>query len=350
MPHLTTSDVHVNSLLTGVSVAFLQDLKNYVSLRAFPICPVDKDSDYYPVYDIGDLLRDEAKPRAPGTESAGGSVKIDNTNYYKCINFAWHEDVPWPNVANADRVFNLKRDASENVAQKLITRCEKIWMDNFFAAAKGWHDWAGAASGGAHGSNTFNRWDVSGSDPCFDVGGAISHIRSATGYTANKIIMADDVFMLCKNHTLVTDRIKYTPAASIAFRGVVTEEILAALFGVEEVIVAKAVINTAAEGAADAISSMARNGLLICYAAPSPGLRRPSAGYSFSWNGLIGNDGLGDYANGKINQGGGMTPFMRMRQFPMQHLNSDRVEGEMPIDHKMIAGSLGLFMDNVIAA
>ena len=59
-------------------------------------------------------------------------------------------------------------------------------------------------------------------------------------------------------------------------------------------IVAAAVINSAAEGAADSFGFIVTaKDALLCYAEPQPGIMIPSAGYIFTWTGLLGAGAFG---------------------------------------------------------
>lgn len=341
MPRLTGRDVHVDALLTTTSIAYLQEQTNYLAAKVFPVVPVAKQSDRYFVYDIGDLLRDEAELRAPGTESAGSAVSIDNTPTYFCKDWAIHEDVPDQIAANADSPLSPKKDAAENVAQKLVTKSEVIWASTFFKSSV-WTTDLTATSVGTSGTSVPLQWGSASADPTLDIEYLLQQIQSKTGFHGNTVVLAPDVWRIVKNHPKIIDRIKYTiPFAQ--YQGAhATEEILAALWGVKRVMVAWAVRNTAKEKATNAISNLFTNGVLVCYAADNPGIRKPSAGYTFAWNGYIGS--TGGYQGGPA----GGTPYMRMKQFRMEWLESDRVEGDMPIDHKLVAADLGAFIDDVL--
>ena len=113
----------------------------------------------------------------------------------------------------------------------------------------------------------------------------------------------------------------------------VTVDLLAGVLGIAEVHIAGAVQNTAAEGATDALSHLYGKNASLFYAAPRPSLMLPSAGYTFSWTGYLGASPEGQ----------------RMLRFRMQHLRSDRIEGEMAYDQKVVADELGVFFSAVIA-
>ena len=71
MPQPNINSVHVDAILTNISVAYLQNQDNFIADKVFPVIPVDKKSDKYFTYTKNDWFRDEAQRRAPGTESAG---------------------------------------------------------------------------------------------------------------------------------------------------------------------------------------------------------------------------------------------------------------------------------------
>jgi hypothetical protein len=71
MPQPTASDAHVNMPLTATSVAWMQDQREFVNDRVFPVVPVQKQSDRYYVYDRDNWFRAQAEKRALSSESAG---------------------------------------------------------------------------------------------------------------------------------------------------------------------------------------------------------------------------------------------------------------------------------------
>lgn len=321
----TPGDVHVNRPLTNVSIAYLQGQTRFVAARAFPPIPVQKQSDRYFVYNKGDLMRDEAKARAPGTESAGMDYSIDNTPTYSCTKYALHKDVDDDTVANADAPLRPERDAAEILADKLLMKRDALFVDSFFKTGVWDTDWDGVAAG--PGANQFLQWDAANSDPIADIDNANEAMSALSGYDANVIVMGKAVFNVLKNNSAVVDRIKYTQ------RGLITTDILASLFGVDEVIVAGSVRNTAAKGAADSIARIFGKHVLLAYREPRPAIMKPTAGYIFSWAGLYGagNDGL------------------RTKRFRMEHLNSMRIESEFAYDMKVVASDCGAFLEDAIS-
>ena len=47
MAQPTLNDVHVDAILTNISVAYMQDRDNFIADKVFPVIPVDKKSDKF---------------------------------------------------------------------------------------------------------------------------------------------------------------------------------------------------------------------------------------------------------------------------------------------------------------
>jgi hypothetical protein len=207
-----------------------------------------------------------------------------------------------------------------------MLRRELQWVSDFFATSVWGTDVTGVA--GTPSTGQTKQWsDYTSSDPISDIENAKSGILSATGMEGNTLVLGYDVFKSLKNHPDLVDRIKYTSSQTI------TTDMLAAMFDIPRVIVAKAVKATNNEGATEAYSFAHGKKALLCHVAPQPGLLTPSAGYSFSWTGVS----------------GGLGATIGTSQFRMESIKSDRVEAEMAFDNKVIGSDLGYFWDSIVA-
>lgn len=324
MPQPTARDVHVDALLTDLSIAFLQDAAGFVARRVFPQVDVEKQTDIYPVYPRRDWMRREARRRAPHAESAGSGWRVQTNNTYRCEVFAVHKDVGPQERSNQSRPFDLDRDATEWIAQQLMMELEAQWAASFFAAGVWGTDLQGVA--GVPAAGQFRQWDQAAATPIIDIQGEIVRIASLTGRRPNKLVLSPRTWNRLRNHATLLDRIVHTQ------RGVITEDIVAALCGLDEVMVAWGVQDTSAEGAADATNFIFGNHAMLCYAAPRPALYQPSAGYTFGWTGLLGANALG----GRINR----VPM------PWLGLGTERIEGEIALDPRVVSNELGvMFLD-----
>lgn len=316
MPQPTRSDVHVNRPLTNVSIAYIQRAQDFIADKVFPIVPVMKQSDRYFIYTKDYWFRTGANKRGPASESAGGGFHVDNTPSYFADVWAFHQDVDDQTRANADQPLDMDRDATLYVTQNLLLRREIQFVSKYMQPSTWGTDFTPST-----------KWDVTGSDPMHDVDVQKQYIKSQTGYLPNTLIVADDVFFALRNNAAILDRIKYTQ------RGVVSEDLLATLFGVDKFLVASAVLNSAAEGKTANMAFLTVNTALLVYANPAPSILQPSGGYIYSWQGLFGAGAQGN----------------RIMSFRMEHLKADRIEGEMAFDMKLVGSDLGVFFTSVLA-
>lgn len=324
MPNPLPNEVHINVPLTNIAVAYMQSADKFIADKVFPVVPVNKQADFYFRYYKEDWTRVVAQERAPATESAGGGWRIDNTPTYYARVYAVHKDVDDQTRGNTDDPIDLDRDATEWVTEQLLLKRELVFVNNYFSTGIWGTDRQGVA--GSPSGNQFVKWsDYANSNPIADVKNSVLTIAESTGYKPNVLVVAPDVFNVLTEHPDVLDRIKYTQ------RAVVTEDLLAGLFGVERFIVPWAVVNNAAEGASADMNFVFKGKALLAYAAPAPSLFKPSAGYIFAW---------------KFN---GLAPRgLKIKNFRMENLAADRIEGEMAFDIKVVGSDLGVLFYDVV--
>ena len=140
MPNPSAGDVHVNTPLTNISIAFMQNPAYFVADQVFPNIPVQKQSDRYFVYSRADFNRDTMRKRAPGTESAGGGWRIDSSPSYFADIWALHKDIDDAIRSNADSPLDMDRDSTLFLAGQALINREVNWASNFFTTGV----WTGA--------------------------------------------------------------------------------------------------------------------------------------------------------------------------------------------------------------
>lgn len=316
----TRQQVHVNTPLTNMSVAYIQNQMNFIADRVFPMVPVGKQSDRYFVYNKSDFMRIEAKERAPSTESAGGGWNIDNTPTYFARPYAVHKDISDEIRVNADSPIQMDRDATIWITQQLMMKRERVWATNYFTT----NVWDTDLIGGTD----FTQWDDSTSTPIEDITEASIGVAEQTGFKPNKLVLSPYVFNALRHHPDVLDRIKYTQGPAIT-----TPQIMAQLFDVDEVLVPYGVNDLSNEGASTLdMNFLFDKGALLVYANPQPSILTPSGGYIFTWTGLLGSGAFGT----------------RIRNFRMEHIMSDRVEGDMAFDCKLVSSDVGVYFGDAV--
>lgn len=324
----TMQNAHVDRALTNISVSFLQDASAFIADKVFPVVPVKRQSDIFYIYNKEDFMRDEAQVRGAATESAGGDYGVEASEPYYCRKHAFHKDVTPEERTNYDEPLDADKDATDFVSQKMLIRREMQWATNYFKTGVWGTEIAGVESAPVEGQSAV-QWSAVTSNPIKDITDAGVAMAGATGYKPNTLVLSPYAFNALKNHEDILDRIKYTQ------KGIVTADLLAQLFEVDRVLVAWSVVNSAAKGADASVNFIMGKHALLCYSNPTPALRKPSAGYIFAWTGL---EGSGAYGN-------------RIVRLPMDilGLGTERIEGEIAFDSKVICKDLGVFFKDIVA-
>jgi hypothetical protein len=305
----------------------MQDENRFIADKVFPIIPVQKQSDTYFIYKREDFFRDDAQERAKGTESAGGDYDIEQAPPYFARKQAFHTDVTEEDRVNADDPLRPNQDASEFVSHKLLLRRENLWARKFFQAGV-WNTEITGIASGTPTDTQIVQFDNQASTPIESMNLMSVKMVELTGYKPNTLVFSPYVFNALKNHPDILDRIKYTQ------KGIVTADLLATLFEVDQILVPWAIQNTQAKGVDGEYEFIMGKHALLCYVEKNPGLKKPSAGYTFAWTGL---KGAGAYGN-------------RVVRIPMPWLGMDteRIEGEMAFDHQVVGADLGIFLKDIV--
>lgn len=323
MPSIPTIGMqHVNRPLTNMSVGFEQDLERFfVAAKVFPAVPVAKQSDVYYIYDRDDWHRLEAKERPLSAETAGGGYRLE-TDTYNAKVFGIHRDIDDRERANEDNPpLSGDRDSTRYLTEQMWLLRETLWATAFFSTGK----WTGSTTATDIVPGT--KWDASGSTPITDLRTQIRSVHAKTGRRPNKLTLAQDVW------DAIQDNADFIARISVNTTRVVTRELLAQLLELDEVLVGGAINVTSQEGAAATVRAFVMtDAALLTHSPRAPGMRVPSAGYTFSWNGLLG-PGAGT---------------LRIKRFRMEPKASDRIEAEAAYDQKLVAADLGAFFTTVL--
>jgi|GEM_PF-169866 len=329
MPEPTGQDLHIDTLLSNLSIAYMNEPRSYIADRVFPSVYTDKQSNKYAIYNKYDWFRDEAQKRAPLTESAGGGYSLETPGTFYCDEFAYHKDYADDDVDNADDVFNLDDDSTEYCVEKLRLSRERRWATTYFTAGIWGTDLIGQTDTPTAGE--FKCWDLTGSTPISDIESAKAVIRLATGLLPNTLVVSEKVHMRLKNHADVLDRYKYTQS------GIITEQLLARVFEVDNYLVGRAIYSPSPEGTDTLAYALNQYHALLVFAQPRPSRRRPSAGYTFRWRRPRYGGNTGERLESTI------------RKWYMQKLRGTRVEASAYEDIKLVASDCGVFFEDAIA-
>lgn len=314
MPQPTLSDVHVDALLTDMSVAYLQDSKLFAASRIFPSISVAKQSDKFRIYAQNDFRRNEMKRLGPGAESFETGYGL-STDTYSADVWALGHFCDDQTAANYDAPGGAEEDAAVHLAEMSLINREVEFVTAFFTTSV----WSADTTVGT-------TWDNGASDPKSDIQAAIARLLKSTGRKPNRMLVGFEVHQALQRHPLVREQFKYTSSESI------DENMLAKFFGIDQYIVSGATYSTNNEGETAANAFIAGKHCLVCYAADRPSLMQPSAGYTFQWSGLVGG------AEGS-----------RVLRFEMPWRHGVKLEIQSAYDMKVVGSGLGEFFPSCVA-
>ena len=260
--------------LANVSVQYRD--KGYIGDGVFPIIERVPAKAKITVYKKGAYFRDEAEIRAPRTRAPRGSLITDSIDVlpkeYAFASEVTDEDRKHAKQQGAPPI-QPDQDAIELSSDKIDLKKEVRVAGLVLGGT-----WSGVA-----GEDAAGLWAPNDATNTFiaDVLARIETIRSATGLRPNKLVIDFGTYNALKKLDALLDRIKYTQ------RGILSADLIAAMFDLEEVLIGEAIKSTAKEKkdgtdftAANIWEKNAGKGAAFLYYAPkTPGLKIPSAGY-----------------------------------------------------------------------
>lgn len=313
----TAAAVHVDGLLTDHSIGYKNS--DYISDRVFPIISVRKQSDIIPQFEKSHWFRNKAALRAPGTKSVRSGFKVDNTLKYFSDRFSFGFELPDEVRDNADEPYNLDRSATDFVTDKLMMVRDVNFGADFMKTSVWKTDKTGTTD--------FTKWSTYGTSTLrSDIEDFKGLIEDLIAKEPNILLMGSIVWRRVKLHPDLLDAIKYTQTASV------TLELAARLFELDEILVARAITTTTAEGTAEASVTYTRvidDDALLMWRNASPGLFMPMAGGTYVWNRVT----------------GAIQYIKRMRN---EEAEMDIIESNSYFDQKLTASDAVLFIEDAV--
>lgn len=326
----TVSDVHTNVPLTDFSVQYAQADTKFCADKLAPIIASDKQTNLFKKFTKGYWARNEMRPRGPGTAAVETGYGIEDDSF-ACVVYAASKLISDQVRANEDGPLNSDRNATQFLMQQERILRENSFVTACMATSKWTTDKTGVA--GVPAANQFKQWNDSASTPIENIRAYCTAAELLTLGAArpNVLAMGQEVWDALADHPDIVDRLKYGGQLTGSLARVTTE-MVAALLGLEEVMVLGAVENTALEGGTAAQSFVAGKKALLLHRNTSPSIESITSVRTFTWRLAAGNDG-----GWKIKK---MRDELRA---------SDVIEIESAFVHKIVAADSGVYLASVVA-
>lgn len=263
----TLNDIQVDKLLTNLAVGYKNE--DYIADRVFPIVQVGDVTGIYYKFDKAKFRRVKRDLRAPGAEANIVDYGLTQQTYGPLTEKSLAAKVEKEKIDSAKKnggVLKPMEKATERVTEAIKIGKEyrlSVWMSNTSnitqnTTLSGTSQWS----------------DYDNSDPVSDVKTAKSTVHANTLKEPNTLILGKEVYDMLLDHPDLIERIKYSR------EGVTTEEVMARIFGVEQIIVGKAAHNTADEGQTDSLSYLWGKNAWVAYIEERPDVESLSLGYT----------------------------------------------------------------------
>ena len=313
------SDVYVNQLAPNFVISYFQTQGGLYDL--FAELPVDLQGGQYTKWSRADTMRAQTELVAPGAAFPTFGMTPDTSPTYFCPVYGGrHEHTP-EMLANYRLPGSAVMAASKFLARAAYLKRERLWTSANFTTSI----W------GTDATPTVT-WDDPSSDPIGDIETGRRAILLATGYEANVLGLGYDVWIALKKHPDILARVGTGGSNNVDPR-LVTPRLVAALFELDEIRVGSVVYNTAAPGLTASMAFTAGKNALLVHRTKSPSIEEPSAGYRFSWRGLVGG------GNGGISFRNGVNPETEVAWYRIKHAD----------DFRVTASELGYFFNGAVA-
>lgn len=324
-----------HTALTNMAQAYYQNAANYFAKAIFPICPVSQSSDNYYIFDKEDLLRD-GWAQKPAYGKVMPVVLSEHTETYNCKVDQMIMGIDQIRQTDLIRrqgpaIRDPRQQRTKTMAEQLNIHQDRLFADKFFRPGTWANEWKGVDNTSPDASQKeFIKFSNANSDPIKFIADQKLMMHEQTGRTPNKLAMGANVYNELLQHPGILERVKF--GGTTANPAQVNKNVLAELFGVDELVVLMSIYNQAKLGKdADMTFIGDPNSMLLAYATSAPSPEEPSAGYIFTW------DMLGD---------GQMFPIFQYEGEKGTH--SEFIEGLMAYDIRKTADDLAVFCKEVV--
>jgi hypothetical protein len=313
MAESSLHDVYVDTLLTNISIGYSNP--DYIANLIAPVVPVPRPTGFVPTYMQSDWFRNQAHRRGTGTMSRRGSFNLGTDTYAVKRDSFGFELADEVRDATMDP-FNMDRDGALFATDKVLMAQELDFATNLFTTGV-WTDAGGYVQWNDYGAST----------PLLLLTQALDNIEGRVGREGNTVVMGKQVFTTLRWHPDLLDTIKYTQ------RGILTEELVASLFGIDRLLIGRGIYTASPEGTAEASVVYQRiwgKHMLVLYNPAAPSLITPAAVYNFCWQRV-------PYAS------------IYIRRFREESRELDVLEGNGYHDYKVTSPRSAEFYANIIA-
>jgi hypothetical protein len=212
--------------------------------------------------------------RAPRSETAVIDI-TESSSTYTVTEYSLGMLVDDRTIANQDQPFNVLMDATNALTRIIMLNREKKQADQLLSATV-FSGYTAALT-----ANT-TMWDAESSTPWNQADDARESIRQSSLIKMNKCAMGPAVWTVLKRHPQMLAYLN----GSATQAGMISKQVAASIFEVDEVLVGETAYNTANYAQTASISDVWGKYALFAYVDPNAGLYSPTLGLTFVLDGM----------------------------------------------------------------
>lgn len=256
----------VDPVLSNLSIGYNND--QYIAESLFPSITVAKQSGKHFIYDKG-RFRNPKSLRGSGAPSNEVGLTLTTGLPYFAEDHALKQFVSDEDVDNAVPPLDPFADATENLTEMHFINRE-IELASIITSTS-----VMTQNTTLSGTSQFS--DYSNSDPFSVIETGMQTVHASIFNRPNTAVVGKQAWDKLKNHPAFLERVKYTQ------KGVITEDLLASLIGVDRVLIGAAGKNTAAEGQTDSMGYIWGKDIVLAYVNPRIGQKMITLGLTYTW-------------------------------------------------------------------
>ncbi len=315
-------NLQVEHNLQNLAINYTPTEFNLVAERVMPSIGTEKLTGSFYQFNKADRFTIPKTSRGPRGQARGtefGKTKLT----YSCEGHAQFDFITDTDRDNSDSPFPEDANATEGLIDLLWLAREKRVADMLVDPTQITNNTT------LVGPDQFS--DYANSDPI----SVIDTAKAAIFGSANTIVVSKAVHVKIKNHPAIQALV------SANVNKVLTTDLLAELFEVQNYLVADAEYNTAKPGQSAAYGPVWGKHMLVCYVRPTPDKTKPSLAYTFRYK-------LGSL-DGTASADGRNAVRVRKGRDEVTGGGGDYIEADQWLDEKVVAVDEGYVVLNAIA-
>ena len=253
---------------------FMQSQAAFIGRQIFPMFFSGLQAANYYVFDRENLLNVPRDiQRAPSSPYKRISMQLSG-DAYACQNYGVESPIDDEEREKYANAFDADNAGVNKGVITILTNHELRVRDKIYGA------------GNIPTSTPGTKWDQANSTPIQDVRAMKESVFSNCGLEANLCVINRSVLNTLEDHEQFLSRIKYSQL------GILTVQLLQAIFGIERVVVAGGLTNAAAEGLPVNPSSIWGDTVIVAHVENAQDLKAPNFGRTFAWSKFTGPEGV----------------------------------------------------------